>query len=128
MFLLPPAFRRSEEGIVFTGACLSTFRGVGGYPIPADGGMVNTSFLTGSFPFFPTRGLPPHKVRMWGTPSKVSTGVHPSRSGPKSGRGDVGSPSQNSTAHTCYVAGGMPLAFTQEDFLVCFYFNDVILV
>ena len=31
---------------------------------------------------------------------------------------------QSSIASTCYAAGGMPLAFTQEDFLVssCFYF------
>ena len=27
---------------------------------------------------------------------------------------------QSSTASTCYAAGGVPLAFTQGDFLVCF--------
>ena len=36
---------------------------------------------------------------------------------PRSGRGHT--PDQNSTACTCYAAGGMPLAFTQ-DFLVCY--------
>ena len=29
---------------------------------------------------------------------------------------------QHSIASTCYPAGGMPLAFTQEDFLVSVYF------
>ena len=30
---------------------------------------------------------------------------------------------QSSIASTCYVAGGMPLAFTQEDFLVIQFFR-----
>ena len=33
---------------------------------------------------------------------------------------------QSSIASTCYAAGGMPLAFTQEDFLVfCFFVDDM---
>ena len=40
------------------------------------------------------------------------------RSDPRTGGGV---PHWNSIACTCYAAGGMPLAFTQEDFLV--YFN-----
>ena len=31
---------------------------------------------------------------------------------------------QSSIASTCYAAGGMPLAFTQEDFLVCYLFAN----
>ena len=33
-------------------------------------------------------------------------------------------PGQSSTASTCYAEGGVPLAFTQEDFLVSIIFND----
>ena len=35
-----------------------------------------------------------------------------------SGQDGVGGENQNSIACTCCAAGGMPLAFTQEDFLV----------
>ena len=65
---------------------------------------------------YPSQRVPP--LAGWGTPGRVSpTGVPPSR----------GTPHQTSTACTCYAAGGMPLAFTQEDFLVkrsfiCFVF------
>ena len=45
--------------------------------------------------------------------------VPPSRSDPRMG----GTPYWNSIACTCYTAGSMPLAFTQEDFLVLPYFR-----
>ena len=34
--------------------------------------------------------------------------------------GQGGTPYWNSIACACYAAGSMPLAFTQEDFLVCY--------
>ena len=43
----------------------------------------------------------------------------PHRPGQIPGRGG-GTPYWNSIAGTCYAAGGMPLAFTQEDFLIFF--------
>ena len=43
---------------------------------------------------------------------------HPPRSDPRTG----GTPYWNSIACTCYMAGSMPLAFLQEDFLVDFVF------
>ena len=49
-----------------------------------------------------------------GTPSQVWVGGYPI-----SGLGGVPPPS---IASTCYAAGGMPLAFTQGDFLVAFIF------
>ena len=47
----------------------------------------------------------------WGTPARtgLDTSLARSRWGTP--------PGQNSRASTCYAAGGMPLAFTQEDFL-----------
>ena len=50
---------------------------------------------------------------MWGV-----NGVYPQPG--LDGWGYLGYPPirQNSIASTCYPAGGMPLAFTQEDFLV----------
>ena len=44
---------------------------------------------------------------------------------PRPGLDDRGTPPpirQSSIASTCYAAGGVPLAFTQEDFLVLTYF------
>ena len=62
----------------------------------------------------------------WGTylpgegylPSQLGGGVptFPSRGVPTFPGG--GAPYWSSIACTCYAAGGMPLAFTQEDFLV----------
>ena len=61
-----------------------------------------------------------------GTPNQDWMGYPPTRSGwwgyPPTRTGWV-TPSpirQSSKATTCYVAGGVPLAFTQEDFLVLF--------
>ena len=46
------------------------------------------------------------------------------RAGYPQDRTGVPPPGQNSRKSTCYVAGGMPLAFTQEDFLVNNNFLD----
>ena len=95
--------------------------------------------LPGGYPILPTEGYPiPGPDR--GTPSHTCTGgyLHP-RHGwvpqgtphPDLGWGNPPLPTwtwdgvtppsvrrQISIATTCYAAGGMPLAFTQEDFLV----------
>ena len=97
-----------------------------------------------SFSLFTSRGGTPPQVQVGGTPSQVQVGGYPIPGpgrwgypipGPGPGRG--GTPSQvwgdtlsqvwggysgypPGIASTCYgyAAGGMPLAFTQEDFLV----------
>ena len=60
--------------------------------------------------------VPPHQ----GTPPSRSAGGVPDLGTPPSGypprRG--GDPGQDNIGSTCYTAGGMPLAFTQEDFLI----------
>ena len=75
--------------------------GLGGYPISGPGG----------YPISGPGG---------GTPSQVQGGYPISGLGryPISGPGYP--PRQISIASSFYVAGGMPLAFTQEDFLVLF--------
>ena len=68
-------------------------------------------------------GYPPVQVpgQDWGyhqqdrVPPSAAWGSPPGP-GPRSGQG--GTPSWNRMACTCYAAGGTPLAFTQEDFLV----------
>ena len=80
----------------------------GGYPHPVPTGGrgvgVTSSFLTGGTLILP-HGVAPIMTWDGGTP--------PSRSDPRS----RGNPNWNSIACTCYAAGGMPLALTQEDFL-----------
>ena len=78
--------------------------GWGGYPVPGRGGE-------------------PHP-RSGGVPHPRSGGRYPIPGPggyPIPGPGTP--PRQSSTASTCYVAGGVPLAFTQGDFLVslCFW-------
>ena len=63
-------------------------------------------------------GVPPVQVG-----SQVGTGGVPPVPGQDRGAG--GYPIQNSIACTCYAAGGMPLAFTQEDFLVYLIIMDI---
>ena len=75
-----------------------------GYPFLLDWGVPHPSQW----------GYPPSKVRMGGG---VPQGT-PSCPGQVPGQEDGGTPNQNSTVCTCYAVGGMPLAFTQEDFLV----------
>ena len=89
---------RMREGNIFT-LCVSPHID-GGFPVLLMGGT-------------------PSQVWMGGTPSYVWTGTALSRTG-------WGTPHtirrQSSMASTCYVVGGMPLAFTQEDFLVKYLF------
>ena len=80
-----------------------------GYPPPRHG--------TG----YPPRhgmGYPPRDGM--GYPPQTWDGVPP----PGHGTGYPPSPRQISIASTCYAAGGMPLAFTQEDFLVLNIFSE----
>ena len=84
--------------------------GVLGYPPPsARTGLGYPPARTGL-------GYPPARSG-WGTPppGQVRTGVPPLA---RSGWSTFPAPRQNSRASTCYAAGGMPLAFTQEDSLV----------
>ena len=72
----------------------------------------------------PWDGVPPTNLG-WGTPppSRPGWGTPPPWDGvpPTLGWGTPSPTRQSSIASTCYAAGGMPLAFTQEDFLVfCF--------
>ena len=73
-------------------------------------------------------GYPPSKTG-WGTPIpsiQDCMGYTPLLA--RTGWGTPPPPTsirrQSSIASTCYMAGGMPLAFTQEDFLVCFIFRE----
>ena len=131
-----------REGTIFTGVCLFAFRGGEGRVVPhlADGGggtpsQVQVGGYTHprGYPHPPGpgkgitppphlgRGIPPPGPGKWVPPlSRPEKGYSPpppiqvrSQDG-----GGGGTPNQNSIACTCYVAGGMPLAFTQEDFLV----------
>ena len=105
-------------------------------------GEVPPSFLMGGTPIQSQWGYPPSQVRTRSTPSQVRMGSSPqgyphpdlgwlmppppfSRMGIPHAiqvrsevRTEMGTPIWNSIACTCYAAGGMPLAFTQEDFLV----------
>ena len=87
-----------------------------GVPHPADGGggVTPISGLDGRVPYPADRGTP-SKIRKGVPPSKISRGYpHPGL--------DWVPPSpirrQISIASNCYTVGGVPLAFTQEDFLV----------
>ena len=95
--ILPPAIRRMGEGNIFSLFTLVEGGGAGGTP---------SQVQVGGYPIpGPGRG---------GTPSQVQVGG----GYPIPGPGGGGVPRQSSTASTCYAAGGVPLAFTQEDFLV----------
>ena len=106
--------------------------GGGGYPIP---GLVRGGTPSQVWPGG-VSGVPPHdQVWMgyppdlgWGTP-RTWNGVPPRPEmgyPPEPGMGYPPRPGMGyppSIASTCYAAGGMPLAFTQEDFLVFFCIN-----
>ena len=92
-----------------------------GYPLPRSGrgtppgkGVHPHLDLRRMYP--PTwEGGTPHLDLGRGIPCHLVRGIPLSRSDPRTGGG---TPYWSSIACTCYVAGGMPLAFTQEDFLV----------
>ena len=117
----------------------------GGYPIPGVGGGYPILGLGRGYPVsglgggYPIPGLkgwgypgyPPGQVWMeGGTPSQVwgvlwvpssqvwMVGGYPGYPLVRSGWGTPPPIRQSSIASTCYTAGGMPVAFTQEDFLV----------
>ena len=102
----------------------------GGVPHPRSGWGYPIPSLDGGYPRVPSwlglDGVPPSHDWMrypsartgwgtplastgWGTPWPALDGVPPPPI------------RQSSIANTCYVAGGMPLAFTQENFLVHFW-------
>ena len=134
---LPPAYVRTTGGYVFTGVCLFNFRG--GYPVPSLGrGVPHLRSGRGGYPLPGlARGVPPQS---WdGVPPGPGMGYPSPRPGmgypPRPGMGtppgfEMGYPPRPemvrwgipprpiSIASICYAAGGMPLAFTQEDFLV----------
>ena len=132
--LLPPA--SEGGGYVFTGVCLSNFPGGGGLPhlahrdgvphladrgypiLPNWGGYPGYIWVPlllvrngGGYPYPDLGRVPPHLDLGWGY-----LPPHPDL-----GPGQEGTPNWNSMACACYVAGGLPLAFTKEDFLVLFF-------
>ena len=117
------------EGTVFTGVCLFTH---GWVPRPGGGGGVLARSRHGGGALARSRWdwVPPGQ--WWGTPIQI-WGTHPSQVRmvypplPQPGQdgvpslardGVLPSPGQGSRWSTWYAAGGMPFAFTQEDFLV----------
>ena len=58
----------------------------------------------------------PYPDLRWGIPPTWD-GVHPLLPRPGTGYAPI---TQSSIANTCFAAGGVPLASTQEDFLVCY--------
>ena len=112
--------RSTSGGYVFTGVCLSNFRGgevAEGVPHPRSGfgggGVALSSWLGGTLLSGPGMGYPLSRSGPrsgWGYPRQL-VGVPPSPPPPHLGR-------QSSIASTCYAAGGMILSFTQVDFLV----------
>ena len=107
---------------------------VGGYPIPGlDGGYPIPGLDQGGYPHLRSGrevshsadGGYPHLRSGWGIPHSAYRGVPYSRSEwgypslpPSAGWGTPPVRRQISIASTCYTAGGVPLAFTQEDFLL----------
>ena len=108
---------------------------VGGYPIPGQGvpHPRGVPYLAGTpagsgYPIL-GRGYPRYPPTLrpgWGTPLRWGTPHHQYLAGVPSTLGwgtppDLGWGTplrQSSIASTCYAVGGMPLALTQEDFLV----------
>ena len=90
---VPPNWVLMVGGVTWPG-----LHGEGGYPIPGLG--VGPHLRSGG-------GVPHPRSGWWGYPDQVWMGgvPHPTIR-------------QSSIASTCYAAGGVPLAFTQEDFLV----------
>ena len=100
----------------------------GGLPHSADGGGTPSKVWTGGTPSQVQKGgrVPHPRSKQEGdTPSNLGWGIPPSNFGwgippSKTGWGTSPSPIRRliSKACTSYAAGGVPLAFTQEDFLV----------
>ena len=107
----PRTYVRRE--VMFSQVCLcSTFGG-------GRGGTPSQVWLGGDTPSQVWLGGVPHPRSTWGTPPDLGWGTSLDLgrgTPPELGWGNP--PRQISVASTCYAAGGMPLAFTQEDFLV----------
>ena len=114
--LLPPAYVvRGKVIFILGNVCLFTIGWGGGTP---------NSDLGGGYPFPGLGG--------GGTPSQVWTGGGYPISGLDGGGGGVSQPGLDDgvpcppptcIASTCYAASGMPLAFTQEDFIIIIIFE-----
>ena len=131
----PPCIRRMTEGNIFS---LSTLEGGegGGYPHPTWQEEYPIWLTGGRYPHLDDRVVPPYgwwgvpcgtlPYRTgWGTPSWDYMELHPLGL-------DGGTPApppphrrQSSRASTCYAAGGLPPAFTQENFLVWHRFSQL---
>ena len=161
LYIITARGRSTREGNVFTGVCLFTFWGVPhpadgrGYPIPGPGREGTQSQVSRwGVPHVPhpvlDGGAPPHQgldwmgyppIKDWMGYPLVQTwdGVSPPIQtwyGVSSLSKMMGYPPRpfrrwSSIASTCYMAGSMPLSFTQEDFLVlleillCFWWKNI---
>ena len=94
--------RSTREGNIYTWECLSVHHRGGGVPPQTQDGVPPT-----------WGGVPPHRPEV-GYPPRPGTGYPPPDLGWSTPQTWDGLPPPT----TCYTAGGMPLAFTQEDFLV----------
>ena len=122
---------KDREGNVFIGVCPPT----GGEGVPT---LARSTWGRGTPRYLPPsqvrlgEGYPnvpnpsPCQVRMGGRVGVPQGTYPPSLPGQDGGKGG-GTPRYLPPLprpRTCYTAGGMPLAFTQEDFLVSIVFNE----
>ena len=122
-FLLPAYVVRGKVIFILGNVCLFTIGG--GMPFKVwMGGTPFYVWVGGTHPRYGWGGTP---SQVWGgTPSQVWMGVPPTMTGWGTPHHDwIGYPPirQSSIVSTCYMVGGMPLAFTQEDFLVWEFFH-----
>ena len=128
-WLLPPASKR--WGNVLFSVCLSVHTSTGRVPHPRSGGYPHPRSGWWGYLGYPLArsgwwgypGYPPGQVWMVGVWVPARPGLEGVPGVPPMTRTGWGTPHplpirQSRIASTCYVAGGMPLAFTQEDFLV----------
>ena len=96
-----------------------------GYPIPdMDMGVPPSKIRMGGYPIKDWMGYPPLGTGRGTLPSRTGWGTtHPPTPHPGLDRASHTIKRHISIASTCYAAGGMPLAFTQEYFLVSNCFN-----
>ena len=126
-YLNPGLWVGGTPSQVWVGGCPISGLG-GGHDILGLGGGYPISGLGGGYPISDLVGVPQPRSGWWGVPGVPLTrsgwwgyvGYPPTRSG-WWGEGTWGTPPtirQSSIASTCYSEGGVPLVFTQEDFLV----------